>query len=148
MSAIGTRSIAPYCATFENPLGASEGQCREPWPPSILLTGLFFALVNIFSLIEAYWTKTGWNPTSSNLLLPRRLGTIAVPMATPTIEQMAMWPAPNYIDPKTLVIPLIVTLVLGLAIMLPFVMGRIYIRLKLKRGFAVDDWIIFAAAVR
>lgn len=69
-------------------------------------------------------------------------------MSEPTPSEVAAWPAPNYIDPETRVTVLIATLATGLALMLPFIFGRIYIRLKLRRGFGVDDWIIFVAAVR
>jgi hypothetical protein len=68
--------------------------------------------------------------------------------APPTPEEIAAWPAPNYVNPNTRVPEFVAVLVCGLALMLPFIVGRIYIRMKVRRQFGTDDWIILAAAVR
>jgi len=68
-------------------------------------------------------------------------------MSAPTPEEIAHWPAPNYVNPKTRAVPLIAVLIVGTVLMLPFVIGRTFTRKQLKARFGIDDWIIFVAAV-
>jgi hypothetical protein len=60
---------------------------------------------------------------------------------------MAAFPEPNYVNPQTRVAAVIGLVVVGLVIMTPFVVSRLYAR-YIRRVFWVDDWIIVAAAVR
>lgn len=69
-------------------------------------------------------------------------------MSAPTPEEIAHWPAPNYVDPQTRAVPLIAVLVISTVLMLPFVVGRVHMRVNLNGGFGIDDWVILAAAVR
>jgi len=69
-------------------------------------------------------------------------------VSLPSPEQMAQWPAPNYIDPHTRTVPLRIFAGLGLGIMLPFFIFRLYSNLRLKHGIRIDDWISIGAAVR
>jgi hypothetical protein len=41
-----------------------------------------------------------------------------------------------------------VVCLLTTAAMLPFVIGRIIVRIHLRKRFGIDDWVIIAAAVR
>jgi hypothetical protein len=68
-------------------------------------------------------------------------------MPAPTVEQMAHWPAPNYINPSTRVPAVIAVMVVFTTLMVPFLITRIYIRLKIRGGVKLDDWIILTAAV-
>jgi hypothetical protein len=68
-------------------------------------------------------------------------------MSAATLEQIANFPAPNYVNPQTRVAPLAGLAALGLSIMIPFIVARIYVR-YLRGVFWRDDWIIVAAAVR
>lgn len=68
-------------------------------------------------------------------------------MATPTPEQEAQWPAPNYTDPVTRV-----SIVLGLTVstmilMVIFIAARFYGRGQLKSILGLDDWIMLGASV-
>ena len=59
---------------------------------------------------------------------------------------MFAFPRPNYVDPHTRVPAIIGQAIVGLVVMLPFVVARLYVR-YMRRVFWVDDWIIVAAAV-
>jgi hypothetical protein len=60
---------------------------------------------------------------------------------------MSDYPPPNYVDPHTRVAAIIGLAVVGLVVMFPFVVARMYVR-YMRRVFWVDDWVIVAAAVR
>jgi hypothetical protein len=68
-------------------------------------------------------------------------------MATPTAEDMAHWPAPNYVNPSTRAPALIGVMTSSTIAMLPFLISRIHMRLQLKRRLDIDDWIIISCAV-
>ncbi|PGH05023.1 hypothetical protein AJ79_06910 [Helicocarpus griseus UAMH5409] len=68
-------------------------------------------------------------------------------MSMPTPEEMAKWPPPNYVNPDTRVPETLGVLIGGMSVMLFFVAGRIYTRMRLQVGFGVDDWIIFAGVL-
>jgi hypothetical protein len=59
---------------------------------------------------------------------------------------MPDFPPPNYVDPHTRVPAIIGLAVVGLVVMLPFTVARLYVR-YMRRIFWIDDWIIVAAAV-
>ncbi|KAF2503195.1 hypothetical protein BU16DRAFT_448722 [Lophium mytilinum] len=64
---------------------------------------------------------------------------------TPTPAEIASWPAPNYINPKTHR-----PFVLGVEIPLTafaVLFGRFYSRTILRRTLGIDDWIMLGAAV-
>jgi hypothetical protein len=60
---------------------------------------------------------------------------------------MASFPQPNYANPHTRVAAVTGMAIVGLVIMIPFVVARLYVR-RSRRIFWIDDWLIVAAAVR
>ena len=69
-------------------------------------------------------------------------------MVAATLEEIANWPTPNYVNPETRV-----NLVLGwilsiTTLMFIFLAARLYSRVALKAALGADDWVIAAAAVR
>ena len=68
-------------------------------------------------------------------------------MSTPTAADMAHWPAPNYVNPSTHG-PIMIGVMSAFTLaMIPFVISRIHMRLRLKGKLGIDDWIILACAV-
>ncbi|KAF2870875.1 hypothetical protein BDV95DRAFT_607990 [Massariosphaeria phaeospora] len=66
---------------------------------------------------------------------------------TPTPQEMAAWPAPNYVDPETrrpLVLGINIPL---LVLMIAFISMRFYSRTVIVRALGKDDWFMLAAAV-
>jgi hypothetical protein len=68
-------------------------------------------------------------------------------MFAPTLQEMASWPAPNYINPQTLVPAVYGVTIAFTVLMLPFVFARIHMRLRSKGSLLIDDYIIVGAAV-
>jgi hypothetical protein len=68
-------------------------------------------------------------------------------MASPTPEEIAQWPPPNYVNPSTRVSALIAVMASFTIAMLPFLIARIYMRRCLRGRPGVDDWIIIGSAV-
>jgi hypothetical protein len=68
-------------------------------------------------------------------------------MSVPTLQDMAGWPSPNYVNPKTRVAPQLGVIITGTIVMLVFVVGRVISRLKMQAKFLTDDYIILVAAV-
>jgi hypothetical protein len=69
-------------------------------------------------------------------------------MLAPTPQEMASWPAPNYINPHTLVPAVYGVTITFTVLMLPFIFARIRMRLRVKGSLGIDDYIILGAAVR
>ena len=67
-------------------------------------------------------------------------------MSAPTPEEIAHWPAPNYVNPSTRVPALIGVMTSFTVAMLPFVIARIHMRLRLKGRLRIDDWVIINSA--
>ncbi|KAF1810284.1 hypothetical protein P152DRAFT_107089 [Eremomyces bilateralis CBS 781.70] len=62
-------------------------------------------------------------------------------------EVMATWPAPNYVNPSTMVPATLGSLLAGMVLMLMFVAARLYIRLNLAKGFGMDDYCIMVGVL-
>jgi hypothetical protein len=69
-------------------------------------------------------------------------------MSAPTPAEMALWPAPNYVNPATMASATISVTTITTLTMLPFVISRVYFRTKLKGRLSIDDIVIVIAAVR
>jgi hypothetical protein len=69
-------------------------------------------------------------------------------MSTPTLQEIASWPAPNYVNPHTRVPALIGVMTSFTVLMLPFIAVRIQMRLRSKGKLGMDDYTIIIAAVR
>ncbi|OCK75112.1 hypothetical protein K432DRAFT_429625 [Lepidopterella palustris CBS 459.81] len=67
-------------------------------------------------------------------------------MSAPTPEQMANWPAPNYINPETRVNVALGWIITTMTLMLLFIAARIYSRAVIKGSFGRDDWVMTVAA--
>ena len=78
-----------------------------------------------------------------NLFISVIMGSAMIPSAI-----MVKWPPPNYINPSTRVLAVDVVMLTFTAIMIPFLVARIYMRRNVKRGFGTDDSIIITAGVR
>jgi hypothetical protein len=68
-------------------------------------------------------------------------------MPAPTLQEMALWPAPNYINPHTLVPAVYGATIAFTVLMLPFVFARMHTRLRSRGHLGIDDYIILGAAV-
>ena len=69
-------------------------------------------------------------------------------MFDPTPQEMASWPAPNYVNPHILVPAVYGVTITFTGLMLPFIFTRIYMRLRSQGLLGIDDYIIIGAAVR
>jgi len=63
-------------------------------------------------------------------------------MAVPTPEQLAHWPAPNFVNPQTRV-----NLLLGIEVPITiltiiFILARFYSRTYLRHVLGWDDWVM------
>jgi hypothetical protein len=66
----------------------------------------------------------------------------------PTLEDIAKWPLPNYIDPETRR-PLVLGVEIPLTILtILFTAGRFYSRTVIVKALGWDDWFMLAATVR
>jgi hypothetical protein len=66
----------------------------------------------------------------------------------PTLDDIAGWPAPNYVDPVTRR-PLVLGVEIPLTILtILFTAGRFYSRTVIVRALGWDDWFMLAATVR
>jgi hypothetical protein len=66
----------------------------------------------------------------------------------PTLEDIAKWPAPNYVDPVTRR-PLVLSVEIPLTILtIMFTACRFYSRTVIVRALGWDDWFMLAATVR
>jgi hypothetical protein len=66
----------------------------------------------------------------------------------PPVDQWLKWPLPNYNDPPTR--PLYVLLcacILG-PISFAFLFARLWVRIRLQRNAGLDDWLMLASFVR
>lgn len=68
-------------------------------------------------------------------------------MEAPSIEEIAKWPAPNYINPETRGPANIAVLAAGMSVMLIFMAARVASRIKLVGGLKLDDWIMVVGAI-
>ena len=69
-------------------------------------------------------------------------------MVAATPEEMANWPAPNYVNPETRVNLALGWILSTMTLMLLFLAARLYSRVILKAALGADDWVIAAATVR
>jgi hypothetical protein len=67
-------------------------------------------------------------------------------MSAPTLQEMASWPAPNYVNPHTLVPAVYGATIPFTLLMLPFIFVRLHMRLQSKGRLFIDDYIILGAA--
>jgi hypothetical protein len=68
-------------------------------------------------------------------------------MTIPTPAEMAQWPHPNYVNPKTVVPALKGVMITFTVLMLPFIITRVKMRLQTKGRLGTDDCIIVFASV-
>jgi hypothetical protein len=69
-------------------------------------------------------------------------------MATATPEQMAGWPAPNYVDPENRHGIVVGITAPTLALVVVFTAARFYGKGVLRQALGWDDWTMLAATVR
>jgi hypothetical protein len=66
----------------------------------------------------------------------------------PTLQDIAKWPAPNYVDPVTRR-PLVLGVEIPLTILtILFTAARFYSRTVIVKALGWDDWFMLAATVR
>ena len=63
-------------------------------------------------------------------------------------EVVASWPRPNYINPETRGPDLIIAGLVTLVFALICCALRLYVRIRIMRKTAMDDWMMVAATVR
>jgi hypothetical protein len=68
-------------------------------------------------------------------------------MSIPTPAEMALWPRPNYVNPKTVAPALKGVMIAFTVLMLPFIVTRVKMRLQMKGRLGTDDYIIVFASV-
>ncbi|ESZ90857.1 hypothetical protein SBOR_8749 [Sclerotinia borealis F-4128] len=66
-------------------------------------------------------------------------------MQLPSLEVLASWPAPNYVDPETRGNAVLIVNVILFPVALLIVLIRLYTRLQISKSFGLDDWLIAAA---
>ena len=69
-------------------------------------------------------------------------------MRHPPPEVAASWPAPNYTDPETRGPALIIVELIAVSVSTICLAMRLYVKARILRSIAWDDWLIIGAAVR
>jgi hypothetical protein len=69
-------------------------------------------------------------------------------MATATPEEMANWPAPNFVNPESRAGVVYGLTAPTLALVIVFTFARFYGKGILRQALGLDDWMMLIAAVR
>ncbi|KAB8300366.1 hypothetical protein EYC80_000549 [Monilinia laxa] len=66
-------------------------------------------------------------------------------MQLPSLETLATWPKPNYVDPETRGKGVLIVNLILFPVALTIILIRLYTRLHISKSFGLDDWLIIAA---
>lgn len=66
-------------------------------------------------------------------------------MQLPSLEILATWPKPNYVDPETRGKGVLIVNLILFPVALTIILIRLYTRLHISKSFGLDDWLIIAA---
>ena len=86
-------------------------------------------------------------PATNNNSRRSVLAQLPANMRSPPPDVLASWPTPNYINPETRGLALIVVEILALCISTIFLGLRMYVRVGIMRSVDWDDWLMVAGAV-
>lgn len=65
----------------------------------------------------------------------------------PPLEQLLIWPTPNYVDPPTRSPYVLITACILGPISVALLFARLYVRIRMQRNAGLDDWLMLAALV-